>query len=67
MRKLRPTQVKKARNLATKSIQDVIVCENHGTIKIISTSDYIKYFLAIYEIRATITPTGQVIWNKHYN
>ncbi|MFW9899866.1 MAG: hypothetical protein ACFFDY_01100 [Candidatus Thorarchaeota archaeon] len=56
-----------ARKLAHDSEQDVIICENHGTIKVCTTEDYIKHFLAVYEIKATITPTGQIVMNKRFN
>lgn len=61
------TQIKKAQNLSYKSEQESIVCENHGTVLIITIENYIKKYLAIYEIKAVVTPTGQVILNKHYN
>jgi hypothetical protein len=65
--KMTTQQIKKARKLAHNTEQDVIICENHGTVNVVTTSDYIKRFLAIYDIQATITPTGQVILNKYYN
>ena len=65
--KLTQHQLNRARTLAVKSEQDVIICINHGITKTITTSNYIKRYLAIYDIQATITPTGQVILSKHYN
>lgn len=60
-------EINTARKLAHDSGQDVIICENRGIEMTCTTEDYIKHYLAVYDIKATVTPTGQVVMNKRFN
>lgn len=60
-------EIDSARKLAHDSEQDVIICVNRGIEKACTTEDYIKHYLAVYDIKATVTPTGQIVMNKRFN
>lgn len=60
-------EINAARKLAYASMQDVIICENRGIEMTYTTEYYIKHYLAVYDIKATVTPTGQIVTNKRFN